>query len=97
MFPPGREALLEDPATAEALRQVVAEGWTEEAKMFAQSALAAMSGHQPDVDRDQDQRHVMVSCEHASNLPSLVLSGPALTDCLRSQTSGTCRSWCGAS
>ena len=31
VFPPGCEALREDPATAEALQRVAAGGWTEEA------------------------------------------------------------------
>ena len=64
MFPPGREALLADPSVAEALRQVAVEGWTEDAQLFAQSALVAMSDRQPDADHEQhagDQKHVMLS------------------------------------
>ena len=73
MFPPGREALLQDPTVAEALQQVVAEGWTDEARLSAESALAAMSDRQPDAEAvDPDQRHVMMSCETASPLCSAV-------------------------
>lgn len=62
MYQPGREALLEDPAVAEALRQVAEEGWTEEARHCAQSALTALAGRQPDrAESDQDKRHVMLS------------------------------------
>lgn len=66
MFPPGREALLQDPTVAEALLQVAAEGWTEEARLSAESALLALSDRQPDVDheqRDEGQLHIMMSCE----------------------------------
>ena len=41
MFPPGREALLQDPTVAEALKQVAAEGWTAAATAFASAAAAA--------------------------------------------------------
>ena len=42
MFPPGREALLQDPTVVEALQQVAAQGWTDEARMHAESALTAL-------------------------------------------------------
>jgi hypothetical protein len=62
VFPPGREALLEDPTVATVLNQVVAEGWTTEAKAFAESALMAMSGRQRDTQAPQVHgKHVMVS------------------------------------
>ena len=65
MFPPGREALLRDPTVAEALQQVAAEGWTEEARMNAESALLAMSDRQPEAGghehRDDGQQHIMLS------------------------------------
>lgn len=37
-----------DPSTVEALRQVAAKGWEEEARLFAEAALAALSDRQPD-------------------------------------------------
>ena len=65
MFPPGREALLSDPSVAEALQQVAVEGWTEDARLSAESALLAMSDRQPEVDHDEQhehrQRHIMLS------------------------------------
>ena len=64
MFPPGREALLRDPAVMPALQQVAAEGFEEQARQHAQSALVALADRQPDVHRtelDEDLRHVMVS------------------------------------
>ena len=63
MYPPGRAALLQDPTVAEALRRVAAEGWEEEARMHAQSALTALSDRQRDPDHEQapDQKHVMFS------------------------------------
>ena len=63
MFPPGRDALLQDPTVAGALKQVAAEGWTAEAKAFAESALLAMSGRQPDAGQalQVHDKHVMVS------------------------------------
>jgi len=45
----GREALLQDPSgVAEALQHVVTDGWTDEARLFAEAALLAMSDRQPD-------------------------------------------------
>lgn len=66
MFPRGREALLCDATVAEALQQVAVEGWTEEARLSATSALLAMSDSDksPEVGRaqhDQDQKHIMLS------------------------------------
>jgi hypothetical protein len=63
MFPPGRKALLQDPTVVEALKQVAAEGWTAQAKVFAESALLAMSGRQPDAGQalEANNRHVMIS------------------------------------
>ena len=62
MFPPGREALLHDPNVAEALHKVAAEGWEEEAQQFAESALLAMSGRQPDAGHAQhDHKHIIIS------------------------------------
>eukprot|EP01048_Picozoa_sp_COSAG05_P036581 COSAG05_NODE_16560_length_343_cov_0.844262_1_plen_84_part_01 len=53
MYPPGREALLRDPTVAEALRQVAATGWTEEARVSAEAALLAMS-EEPEHERKRD-------------------------------------------
>lgn len=63
MYPRGREALLHDPTVAEALQQVVAAGWTDEARLSAESALLAMSDRQPEdhEHRDEAQLHVMLS------------------------------------
>ena len=64
MFPPGRVALLQDPTVAEALQQVVAEGWTEQARSNAESALLALSDYQPETCNEQhehQQNHVMLS------------------------------------
>lgn len=64
MYPPGRDALLHDPAVLEALQTVAAEGWEEEGRQHAQAALAALSDRQADayrVEVDRDQGHVMLS------------------------------------
>ena len=62
MYPPGREALLQDPTVAEALQQVAVEGWEQEARQFAESALAALSGRQPDAGHaQQGHKHIMLS------------------------------------
>jgi hypothetical protein len=64
MFPRGRQALLHDPTVVEALQQVAAEGWTEEARSSAESALRAMADRQPDAEhghREEGQLHVMAS------------------------------------
>lgn len=62
LYPPGREALLQDPTVVPALQQVVSEGWEEEARQHAESALAALADRQPEArpHLDQDQRHVML-------------------------------------
>ncbi len=49
---------------AQALQQVAAEGWTEEARFHAESALLAMSDKQTAVDQewhDHDHQHIMLS------------------------------------
>ena len=67
VYPPGREALLQEPSVMDALREVVDKGWTDEAKEYAAGALMALSDHQPDAEHavDPGQRHVMMSCESA--------------------------------
>jgi hypothetical protein len=66
MFPPTRQALLQSgPTVTEALQQVAAEGWTEDARMHAESALLAMSDRQPEVYHEEQhehrQKHIMLS------------------------------------
>lgn len=65
MFSPGREALLLDSSVVQALQQVVTQGWTDEARLSAESALVAMSDRQPVEGREEhrahDQKHVMLS------------------------------------
>ena len=74
MYPPGREALLQDPTVTEALQQVAAEGWEQEARQHAQAALAALadqSDRQRDVhQQDQHHKHVMLSYQWVSNQQS---------------------------
>ncbi len=77
LYPAGREALLKNPTVAEALQQVVTDGWTEEAQKSAESALAALSDHQPESHVDRDQAHVMISyqvCLCLCLLPCLYLT-----------------------
>jgi hypothetical protein len=61
MYPRGRKALLQDPTVTEALQQVAAEGWEQEARKHAQAALAALADRQPDVCVRIAQTHVMMS------------------------------------
>ena len=64
MFAPGREALLQDSTVTDALRQVATDGWTEEARANAESALLAMYNKQPELDHKHDyhdQKHIMAS------------------------------------
>ncbi len=65
MYPPGREALLQDPSVTTALQQVAVEGWAPEAQVHAQSALAALENRKRDAphERCQDPNalHVMMS------------------------------------
>ena len=58
MFPPGKEACLQNPAVAEALRHVAQEGWTDEARLSAEGALAALvdDRQQPEAG-NQPQAH----------------------------------------
>ena len=68
VYPPTREALLQDPTVLDALREVADKGWTDEAKEYAAGALMALSDHPPDAERavDLDQRHLMMSCQSTS-------------------------------
>jgi len=65
MYPPGADALRQDPSVAEALRQVVTEGWEAEARQHAQSALAALFDRQPGqselLELHEQGGHVMLS------------------------------------
>ena len=62
MYPPGRDALLENPNVAEALQQVAVEGWTEEARLHAESALAALKPPEEHSEPvEGGDKHVMVS------------------------------------
>jgi hypothetical protein len=66
MYGPGREVLLQDQSVVEALQRVAAEGWTDEAKLSAESALLAMSDRQPEPDHaQQGQKHIMLSYQWA--------------------------------
>ena len=84
VYPPGREALLQDPSVMDALQEVADKGWTDEAREFAAGALTALADHQPDAERtvNADQRHVMMSC--APPLPPSLrrdgLDGSSLVD-----------------
>ena len=64
VYPPGREALLQDPSVTDALQEVADKGWTDEAREHAAGALMALSDQQPDAEHvvDPDERHMMMSC-----------------------------------
>ena len=64
VYPPGREALLQDPSVTDALQEVADKGWTDEAREHAAGALMALSDQQPapDAVADPDERHMMMSC-----------------------------------
>lgn len=59
----GHEALLQHPTVIQALQQVAAEGWEQEARVHADAALAALVDCQrnPDHAQHPDQKHVMLS------------------------------------
>ena len=61
LFPPGREALLQDPSVSEALQAVAEGGLSPESREFAQGALLALSDTEL-ISKD-GQKHVMLSCE----------------------------------
>ena len=62
-FPPGRDALLQDPSVTEALREVAANGLTEEAQECAAGALQALGAREraEHVVVDEGSRHIMMS------------------------------------
>ncbi len=61
LFPPGREALLQDPSVSEALQAVAESGLSPESREFAQGALLALSD--TELTSKEGQKHVMLSCE----------------------------------
>jgi hypothetical protein len=61
VYPPGRQVLLQDPTVVEALKQVAAKGWLDEAKRSAESALAALSDVAHEASHHKGHRHVMIS------------------------------------
>ncbi len=65
MYSRGLEVLLQDSSVAEALQRVATHGWEEQARQYAQSALAALADRQPDtshVERVHCLKHIMISC-----------------------------------
>ena len=71
----GCEILRQDPTVTEALQQVALAGWTAEARMHAESALAALASDRvrdpaktktgDEADLDHHQRHIMLSYQWA--------------------------------
>ena len=61
LFPPGRDALLQDPSVSEALQAVAEAGLSPESREFAQGALLALSD--TELISKEGQKHVMLSCE----------------------------------
>ena len=62
----GRDALLEDPRVAQALQEVAEHGWSQEAQTCARGALSALSNREAAVGVNEDQLHLMISCELSS-------------------------------
>ena len=60
LFPPGRDALLQNPAVSEALVAVAQQGMSEQARDYAQAALMALSGDELQM-RTEGQKHLMLS------------------------------------
>ena len=60
LFPPGREALLQNPSVSEALQAVAESGLSPESREFAQGALLALSD--TELISKEGQKHVMLSC-----------------------------------
>ena len=60
LFPPGRDALLQNPAVSEALVAVAEQGMSEQARDYAQAALMALSGDELKM-RTEGQKHLMLS------------------------------------
>jgi hypothetical protein len=60
LFPPGRDALLQNPAVSEALVAVAQQGMSEQARDYAKAALMALSGDELQM-RTEGQKHLMLS------------------------------------
>ena len=60
LFPPGRDALLQNPAVSEALVAVAQQGMSEQARDHAKAALMALSGDELRM-RTEGQKHLMLS------------------------------------
>ena len=60
LFPPGRDALLQNPAVSEALVAVAQQGMSEQARDHAKAALMALSGDELQM-RTEGQKHLMLS------------------------------------
>ena len=73
VYPPGREALLQDSSVVEALQQVAKSGWTDEAKICAEATITALTGEtlQAEAKCDgggvgPDDKHIMMSYNWAA-------------------------------
>ena len=64
-WPINSARIVQDPNAVEALRQVAAVGLVEEARRHAESALAALSDHQPEYPDENEnlamEKHLMIS------------------------------------
>ena len=60
LFPPGRDALLQNSSVSEALQAVAESGLSPESREFAQGALLALSD--TELISKEGQKHVMLSC-----------------------------------
>ena len=61
LFPPGRDALLQNPAVSEALVAVVEQGMSGESRKFASAALLALSDKKLEMVAEGEQMHLMLS------------------------------------
>ena len=63
LFEAGAEALRQDSSTMDALREVAASGWSDEAKHCAAGAIMALSDEKPSggIEDDGSCKHIMIS------------------------------------
>eukprot|EP01046_Picozoa_sp_COSAG06_P040065 COSAG06_NODE_4809_length_3939_cov_7.292448_2_plen_124_part_00 len=61
LFPPGRDALLQNPAVSDALVAVSEQGMSGEAQKFADAALLALSDKKLGMVAEGEQQHLMLS------------------------------------
>ena len=81
LFPPGREAILQEPSIVKALQEVAERGVTPEAREHAEVALLALSDKEMQASGSEGPKHIMLSYQVRGDEASCLFLFRLLTLC----------------